>query len=56
MTLTDLSFNQFEIDVKLICGLSYNGVYTTVTVTTGDKFLVLESLGDIVSTINRGRK
>lgn len=56
MILTDLSFNQFEIDPKLIRGLDCDGVHTVITTAYGDKLLVMESIGAIIKIIYQGRK
>ena len=56
ITLTDLSFNQFSINYKLIRGLSHEGAHTKMLIATGEHIYVMESVGEIMREIFKHRK
>lgn len=55
ITLTDLSFNQFQIEYKLIVGLAHEDQHTRLTTATGEQILVMESVGAILREIMKAR-
>ncbi len=56
ITLTDMSDNQFSIDIPLIASIFNRRSYREVNLQTGDKFHVQETMGEILKLIFLERK
>jgi hypothetical protein len=54
--LTDMSDNQFSIDIPLIASIFNRRSYREVKLQTGDKFHVQETMGEILKLIFLERK
>ena len=56
ITVTDLSDNQFAVDVPLISSVFRRGSYTELKLGTGQTFYIQESVGYVIRLIFIERK